>query len=103
MQLYIVTQYRENYGAHWKNKGSEDYLIDVSEIAESLQVRSDVEAIVVRVKDQIEYFNDSAEEYIITWKLVEDDFKTEFEKAQAERDGKIDFPAKRLTLESFGV
>lgn len=107
MQLHIVTQFRENYGnklnPYWKNKGGEDYLIDVSDIAESLNIRSDVEAVVVRVKDQIEYFNDSAEEFIVSWGLVEDDYKTEFEKSQLEYDGSIVFPAKRLSLENIGA
>ena len=47
MLLHIQTQYRENYGAHswdgkgscpqyWKNKGGDDYLVDLNGIAESL-------------------------------------------------------------------
>lgn len=81
MKLVILTQFRENYGAHdwdgkgecpqyWKFKGGDTYVVDVTlEQAQSRQFYKDVEKC-------IEYSSDYSEEYIIGEELVDDiDFK----------------------------
>lgn len=114
MLLHIQTQYRENYGAHdwdgngscpqyWKNKGGDDYLVDLNGIAKSLNDRADVEAIVKQMSYKIESFSNFSEEYIISWGLVEDNYVTDYEKSQLKFDGEILYPATRLTLDSVEV
>jgi len=97
MKILITTQYRENYGTaadpYWKSKGGYDYFIlnvDPMHVAPGL--------LVAAVQDQIEYSNDGAEEYILDWELVEDDYVTYDEKLQLEYDGKITFPTQILTV-----
>lgn len=97
MKILISTQYRENYGSasdpYWKFKGSSEYFIkgvDPLRVAPGL--------LVDRVRAEVEYSNDMAEEYILDWELVADDYMTDFEKSQLEYDGKVLFPAKVLEL-----
>ncbi len=81
MKLVILTQFKENYGAHdwdgkgecpqyWKFKGGETYILDVS-----LQEAQD-RAFYEDVAKCIEHRSDYAEEYILAETLVDDvDFK----------------------------
>jgi hypothetical protein len=41
-----------------------------------------------------------AEEHIIDWSLVADDYVTDFERGQLEYEGQISFPATVLELET---
>ena len=97
MKILISTQYRENYGSvsdpYWKFKGSSEYFIKG---VDPLQVAPGL--LVDRVRAEVEYSNDMAEEYILDWELVADDYMTDFEKSQLEYDGKVLFPAKVLEL-----
>ena len=81
MKLVILTQFRENYGAHdwdgkgecpqyWKFKGGDTYVVEVSlEEAQSRQFYKDVYKC-------IEHSSDYCEEYVIGEELVDDiDFK----------------------------
>ena len=95
MKILITTQYRENYGTetdpYWKMKGGEDYFILA---VDPLQQAPGV--LVEQVRSQIEYSNPRSEEYIVDWRLVEDDYVTDFERDQLELDGEIRFPARIL-------
>ncbi len=113
MRILIETQYKENYGAHdwdgvgacpqyWKFKGGDEIIVDVDgfrfddEFAEKKG-----QMIVDSMRDKIEYRSDYAEEYIIGWSFVEDDFQTRFERDQLDFDGEIRFPAKRINYDEF--
>jgi hypothetical protein len=95
VKILITTQYRENYGTetdpYWKMKGGEDYFILA---VDPLQQAPGV--LVEQVRDQIEYSNPRSEEYIVDWRLVSDDYVTDFERDQLDLDGEIRFPAKIL-------
>jgi len=106
MRFCITTQYRENYGtadeSYWKFKGSEDYIIDVPGFNYDHEMAfKKGQMIVDELLPKIEYKNDFTEEYMIGWGFVPDDFVTEFEKSQLEYDGKIVYPAKRLTYDEL--
>jgi hypothetical protein len=97
MKLYIYTQYAENYGYRWKFKGGNDYFIPCGESITPARAY----AMVQLAKAKIEYKNDEAEETIIGFEIVEDDFQTDFVRSQLEHDGKIDFPTKTITISLF--
>jgi hypothetical protein len=100
LKLLITTQVYENYGAHdwdgvgqcpsyWKAKGGSDYVvknINVNQVTET----------VMGVRGQIEEDNDHYRETIIDFRLVKDDYLTEFEQSQLAYEGAIRFPAKEL-------
>jgi len=100
LKLLITTQVYENYGAHdwdgvgecpsyWKAKGGSDYVvknINVNQVTET----------VMALREQIEEDNDHYRETIIDFRLVKDDYLTEFEQSQLDYEGSIRFPAKEL-------
>ena len=102
MKLLITTQIYENYGAHdwdgagecpqyWKAKGGNDYVIK--------KFRGGMDQATVEVmawRGDIECDNPGFRETIINWSIVNDDFLTEFEKAQLKYKGEITYPAKIL-------
>lgn len=100
MKLLIETQVYENYGAHdwdgegecpqyWKAKGGDTYFVmDVEPGTE--------ERVVETVRDQVEFSNPIAQEYIIDYCLVDDDFMTRDEQLQLEYEGKILYPTRVL-------
>jgi len=106
MKFHITTQYLENYGdaskPYWKCKGGEEYIIDVPgfkydhEMAEKKG-----QMIVDSLYDKIEYSNEHAQEYVVGWGFVPDDFQTLFERDQLEYDGKVTFPAKRISIDEL--
>jgi len=95
VKILITTQYRENYGTetdpYWKMKGGEDYFVLA---VDPLQQAPGV--LVEQVRSQIEYSNPRSEEYIVDWRLVPDDYVTDYERDQLELDGEIRFPARIL-------
>ena len=109
MMLVIRTQYCENYGAHdwdgegecpqyWKFKGGSEYFI---EGVDPLKVAPGL--LVEQVRGQVEYSNPMAEEYIVDWELVADDYMTDFERSQLEYEGRITFPARILEVDRASV
>ena len=99
MKLLITTQVYENYGAHdwdgtgacpqyWKAKGGSDYVVK--------RFKGDPTTAVMAVRSQIEEDNDHYRETIIDFRLVKDDYLTEFEQSQLAYEGSIRFPAKEL-------
>jgi len=99
MKILITTQYRENYGTaeepYWKFKGGEDYFILGVD-----PVKTAPGVLVEQVRGQIEYSGEMSEEYILDWELVSDDYVTDFERDQLELDGRIQYPATILELET---
>ena len=94
MKLLILTQVYENYGdatnPHWKAKGGDDYVV------RNVKNDSDATTTVMAVRDQIESNTDYLRETIVGWKLVADDYLTEFERSQLEYDGAIVYPSKEI-------
>ena len=89
MAVHIMTQCRENYGAHdwdgvgqcpqyWKNKGGDDYVIGGAPSIE------DAEHF---VQMYICHENEYSEEYVVGAKEVANDFHTEMEKIS---DGELE-------------
>ena len=99
MKLLITTQVYENYGAHdwdgkgecpqyWKAKGGSDYVVK--------QFKGDPTTAVMALRDQIEESNEGYRESIIDFRLVADDYLTEFEQSQLDYEGKITYASKEL-------
>ena len=93
-KLLISTQVYENYGnadqPYWKAKAGNDYVVldvDVSDM---------VEVIVDRVRDQVEVSHDFFTETIRGYKVVADDYLTQFERHQLEFEGRITDPVTVL-------
>ena len=103
-KLLIQTQVYENYAydengvlgtgdrAYWKAKGGGDYVI------KNVDECDMVDIIVDRVRSQVEQDNQAFREHIISWRIVADDFLTEFERDQLEYEGRIAYPAQELAL-----
>ena len=98
-KLLITTQTYENYGAHdwdgkgtcpsyWKAKGGSDYVVK--------RFKGDPTTAVMALREQIEEDNDHYRETIIDFRLVKDDYLTEFEQSQLDYEGKIRFASKEL-------
>jgi len=98
-KLLITTQVYENYGAHdwdgqgqcpqyWKAKGGSDYVVK--------KFKGDMTTAVMALRDQIEEDNEGYRETIIDFRLVEDNYLTEFEQSQLDYEGKITYAAKEL-------
>jgi len=104
MKLLITTQVYENYAwredgslgtgddAYWKAKGGSDYVVRGVDECDMVDI------IVDRVRGQVEQDNDAFMERIINFRVVADDYLTEFEQDQLEFEGKIRFPAQELAL-----
>lgn len=101
-KLLITTQVYENYGAHdwdgegecpqyWKAKGGNDYVVKNFKGND----RNATEAVMV-LSSQIEQDNQYFREHIIDFRIVKDDYLTEFERSQLEYEGKITYGAKEL-------
>jgi hypothetical protein len=101
-KLLISTQYQENYGAHdwdgvgecpqyWKFKGGSDYVVKKFKGS-----HADATMAIMALRLQIECDNDHFRESIIDWRIVADDYLTEFEQSQLDYEGSIRFPAKEL-------
>ena len=92
-KLLITTQVYENYGSadepYWKPKGGCDYVVKNFE-----GDMDDILSICRRVECDNEFYR----EYLLDWKMVKNDYLTEFEKSQLEYDGQILYPAKELVL-----
>lgn len=103
-KLLIQTQVYENYGAHdwdgkgecpqyWKAKGGNDYVIKNFRGND----RNATEMVMV-VSGQIEQDDQYFREQIIDFRIVKDDYLTEFERDQLNYEGRIVYPAKELSV-----
>ena len=100
-KLLISTQYCENYGSpdepYWKMKGGYEYFVKGLDFdADYEWAEARVDQILLKIRDQVEISNPMSEEYILGWKIVDDDYMTEYERSQLEFEGLIRFPAKVL-------
>jgi len=110
MKLLITTQVYENYGAHdwdgegecpqyWKAKGGNDYVVKNFKSNRRPSVADSATEVVMGLRSQIVCDDNYFRESIIDWKIVSDDYMTEYEKYQFEYDGKITYPSKELSWE----
>lgn len=101
MKLNITTQIEENYGAHdwdgvgecpqyWKFKGGNDYMV------KGINTDEQATQVVMALRGQMECDNPGFREYIVGWRLVSNDFLTEFEQSQLAYEGEIRHPAREL-------
>jgi hypothetical protein len=108
MQLLITTQIQENYGAHdwdgegecpqyWKFKGGQDFKYDLGPVARNAEALAEL---VEHFRSQIDVDTVGYREYVIGWEVVADDYLTEFEQSQLDYEGRIAYPAIKLTLET---
>jgi hypothetical protein len=114
MKLVIITQTRENYGAHdwdgvgtcpqyWKNKGGSEYIVD--DIEHFVTIDDDffaknIQSIVYDyIAPKIEESSDYFEESIINYSIEDNDYMSEFEKSQLEYEGFIRFYEPRIDIE----
>lgn len=104
MQLLITTQIQENYGAHtwdgegecpqrWKFKGGNDYRYALGPFGRSEEA---VTELVMALRPQIECDSMGYREHIVDWRVVADDYLTDFERSQLKWDGHIACPAVTL-------
>ena len=104
MKLVITTQVYENYAwredgtvgigaeAYWKAKGGSDYVVKGVDECDMIDV------IVDRVRGKIETDNNAVQEHIIGYRVVADNYLTEFERSQLEYEGRIVFPVNEITV-----
>ena len=94
-KLLIITQVYENYGTadepHWKPKGGSDYVVKKFKGGST-----DATMAVMCLRAQIESDNDHFRETVIDFRIVKDDYLTEFEQSQLDYEGKIRFASKEL-------
>jgi len=95
MKLLINTQVYENYGYRWKPKGGCDYSYALGSAGRSSEALLEL---ITALRKQIEQDNEGFREYIINWKVVADDYLTEFEQSQLDYEGVIRYRTKELTL-----
>lgn len=113
MKLVIITQCRENYGAHdwdgkgecpqrWKNKGGAEYILEDLEHYISINdefFTKKVRMIVDEMRPNLERQSVFYEETIINYTIEDDDFQPEFELQQLEHTGMIRFYEPRIDIE----
>ena len=98
-KLLISTQVYENYGAHdwegvgecpqyWKAKGGSDYVVK--------KFKGDPTTAVMCLRTQIECDNEHIRETIIDFRVVPDNYLTEFEQSQLDYEGKITYGPQEL-------
>ena len=113
MKLVLITQVRENYGAHdwdgtgtcpqyWKNKGGSEYILEDLEHYLSInddfftkKVRMIVEAIVPNIEQNSDFY----QETIINFAIEDDDYMSEYEKSQLQYEGFIRFYEPRIDID----
>jgi len=103
-KLLVLTQVFENYAwnsdgtlgtglnAYWKPKGGNDYVVLGVDECDMIDI------IVDRVRARVECDSDAFRESVIGWKLVDNDYLTEFERSQLEFEGKIIYPVEVLEV-----
>ena len=113
MKLVIITQVRENYGAHdwngvgnvphyWKNKGGSEYILE--DLEHYLSPNDDffdkkVRMIVESMLPNIESISDYMTETIINFAIEDDDYMSQFEQSQLEYEGFIRFYEPRIDID----
>ena len=112
MKLVIITQVRENYGAHdwngvgsvphyWKDKGGSQYILDDLEHYISINdefFTKKVRMLVEEMLPNIESFSDYMTESIIDYSMEDDNFQPEYERQQLEHEGFIRYYEPRIDI-----
>lgn len=114
MKLVIITQLRENYGAHdwdgtgsvpqyWKNKGGSQYIVDDIEhfvaIDDDFFAKNIKSIVYDGISTKITELNEYYEVSIINYSIEDNDYMSEFEKSQLEYEGFIRFFEPRIDIE----
>lgn len=114
MKLVIITQLRENYGAHdwdgtgfvpqyWKNKGGSQYIVDDIEhfvaIDDDFFAKNIKSIVYDYISPKIIQNSDYYEESIINYSIEDNDYMSEFETSQLEYEGFIRFFEPRITVD----
>ena len=73
MKLVLITQYKENYGYRWKNKGGWRYYLNF-DMPENGQDEF-IEDLLKKASERVEYKNEICEEYIIDWSITNDELQ----------------------------
>ena len=95
MQLLITTQVYENYGYRWKPKGGNDYKYALGSQARTAEALAEI---VEYFRSTVEADNDAYQETIVGYRVVADDYLTEFEQSQLDYEGSIRYPAQQLEM-----
>ena len=106
-KLLIQTQVYENYGAHdwdgvgecpqyWKAKGGNDYVVKKFKTNSRRSIAESATEAVMGLRSQIEEDSPYFRESIIDWRVVADDYLTEFEQSQLDYEGRIVYGPKEL-------
>lgn len=116
MQLSIITQYQENYGAHdwdgegecpqyWKFKGGTEYMIvGIPLSLEKFKEICDPTLIIhIANKAKLVYSNIMSKEYIVHWSIEDDDYVPQSEKDQLHYQGVVMFPEPRINFSDLSV
>lgn len=105
MKLMITTQVYENYAwredgtlgvgedAYWKAKGGNDYVVENFQGSEE-----EATITVMSLRSEIEREDDAFQEFIVGWSIESNDYLTEFERDQLRWDGRITYPAQKITV-----
>ena len=83
-KLVIETQYMENYDVdevteegYWKFKGGNTFIVDNVDV-------NNVQSVANEIIPLIEYDNSMSREFVLEWTVVNDDWKSQYEKDQKE-------------------
>jgi hypothetical protein len=114
MKLVIITQTRENYGAHdwdgvgtcpqyWKNKGGSEYIVDDIEhfvaIDDDFFAKNIKSIVYDYISPKISVTGNYFEENIINYSIEDNDYIPEYEKDQLAYEGFIRFYEPRITID----
>jgi hypothetical protein len=109
-KLLITTQVYENYAwredgslgtgadAYWKAKGGNDYVVKNFRGG-----MADAAVAVMALRSDIECDNDAFREQIIDFRIVADNYLTEFERSQLLYHGEITYPARELLVDKLAA
>ena len=83
-KLIIETQYMENYDVdevteegYWKFKGGNTFIVDNVDV-------NNIQSVANEIIPLIEYDNSMSREFVLEWTVVNDDWKSQYEKDQKE-------------------
>ena len=114
MKLVIITQCRENYGAHdwvgvgtcpqyWKMKGGSEYIVDDIEhfvaIDDDFFAKNIKSIVYDYIAQKIEQKSEYYEESIINYSIEDNDYQPEFELQQMEHEGLIRYYEPRIDID----
>jgi hypothetical protein len=103
MNIHIDTQCHENYGTpeapYWKAKGGRTIVVTGFNHPLNDRIGAAAQAVVDAVAATLITSNDMYEEYMIDWSFAAEDALTHDEQLQVEYEGRIVYPATRVSLQ----